>query len=253
MLRQELFYPHLQVDIGAYQFSQGVAVKLSSNKAQSYDWGKVWFTDPYQQAVAFTGTEEVTVRMGYGDSLVDVFYGTLVSGYSGKDDKNGMLFKDRMLLLERTIITDTFMSCTPQDMIQSGLARAGITGYQLSDTVYPIKAQVPVVQKNMVQMLQQINKVWGINVSGGFIRGIFYWGVTPVQEAVYEFVYGNNIISLEREEGMWKLLTVSMPLQHSQRIRVIHPKVTGEFALERVQFDTKENGFIRTTLFFKEG
>lgn len=252
MLRQELFYPQIAVDIGDYRFSRGIALKIHSADTQGYDWGKVTFTDPYQHAVTFAGDEEVTVWMGYAGKLEDVFHGNLVRPYNGADDKNGLLFKDRMLLLERTIITDTYLKCTPQDILRSGLRRAGVQHYQLQDEVYPIKPIVPVVRKHMLQMLKQINQVWNLDVQGAFIKGVFYWGVKPPQEQIYNFEYGSNILSLERSEGMWRLNTVSIPLQQSQVIRVTHPKVTGEFELKRVQFNTNDRGFIRTALYFKE-
>ena len=63
--------------------------------------------------------------------------------------------------------------------------------------------------------------------------------------------YGNNIISLTRERGLWKLETVALPdLHHSCQIKVVHPEISGVFYVDKVIFSSDDRGFVRTKIFF---
>lgn len=252
MERQELFYPDIQVQIGQYIFKKGISLKTFSEKKSPFDWGRLCFTEPYKNEIALQASDEVVVSLGYDGKLQEVFIGNLVKGYDGAENLNEIIFKDRMLLLERARIKATYINCTPQEIIRDALQKAGITEYQLTDTAYPVMPMVPVVDKSAVEVLKQINTIWGIGLHGGFIRGVFYWGVAPDQKEILEFVYAENIISLDRSREMWELVTVSIPsMQHSQQIRVTHPKITGIFDVEKVIFTTNDGGFIRTSIYFK--
>lgn len=253
MERQELFYPEIEVQVGDYVFDQGISLRIYSSRNAPMDWGKLTFSNPYKERITLKKFDEVVVRLGYSGSLQKVFIGNLIKGYDGTDSVNEIMFKDHMLLLETVLITDTYLSCTPQEIIIEGLRKAGITEYRITDAVYPRRGMFPVVRKNMIQLLKQINAAWGISVGGNFVKGVFYWGVSPEQTEILEFEYGSSIISLDRNKDMWELITVSVPsMQHSQKISVIHPKVTGIFTTEKIIFETNEGGFIRTKIYFKE-
>lgn len=250
--RQDLFYPDLQVEIGSYIFTEGISVKIFSDRNKPCDWGKVIFTGEYKPELSLPEQSEIAVKLGYGGILQDVFIGTLVKGYDKCSDMNEVLFKDHMYKLEKTNITACFKDCTPQDIIREGLITAEIDKYHLSDNTYPAKRLFPVHSKNMVQLLKQINTAWGIGNEGFFVKGEFYWGTAPEQEEILEFEYGSNIISLGRGMDMWELVTISIPsMQHSQKIAINHPKITGIFETEKVIFATNEAGFLRTTIYFK--
>lgn len=248
---QELFYPDLRVNIGNYSFRKGLSLKICSSKDKPYDWGTLRFTEEFQPKITLDEGAAVTVEMGYNGALQEIFYGSLYKGYNGFERADEIYFKDRMLLLEKTLITDTYLQCTPQDIIEDGLRKAGVTQYQISPTAYPQKTMVSIRRKNMAEVLQQINSLWGISVQGAFIRGVFYWGIKPEQSEVYEFSYANNILTLDREGGRWELTTVAMPfLQHSQTISVIHPKINGEFEVDKITSVTDYRGFTRSILYF---
>ena len=251
---QNLFYPDLKVQIGKYVFQKGISLKLCSDKKLPYDWGNLRFTEEFQPSIALEEDASVTVCMGYNGILEEVFYGNLTREYNSYERADEILFKDRMLLLEKVWITDTYLNCTPQDIIEDGLRKAGITQYSLDRMAFPTKSVVSIRQKNMVDVLKQINSLWGIQYHGTFIKGIFYWGVKPEQKEIYEFEYADNILTLNREGGLWELVTVAMPfIQHSQIISVIHPKVTGEFEVEKVVSFTNPQGFTRTSIYFDGG
>lgn len=249
--RQELFYPDLQVKIGDYIFTEGIAVEIYSDRNKPCDWGKIKFTSEYQPEIDLAGKADITISLGYNGIMQDVFIGVLADTYNGCG-KDEILFKDYMYKLEQTNISACFKDCTPQDIIREGLVAAGIDKIHLSDSTYPVKKIFPVYNKNIENLLKQINAAWGIDNKSYFVKGGFYWGITPEQGDVLEFEYGSNIISLGKDMDMWELETISVPsMQHSQKISVVHPKITGEFETEKVIFRTNTAGFIRTTIYFK--
>lgn len=249
--RQELFYPDLQVKIGTYIFTEGVSLEIHSDRNKPCDWGKVRFTKEYQPKITLKELSDIVICLGYDGTLQEVFTGTLAKGYDGCGI-NEVLFKDYMYKLQNTYLSTCFKECTPQDIIREGLATAGIKTVHLSKQTYAAKKLFPVYSKSIEQLLQQINTAWGINVKSYFVKGEFYWGIVPEQKEILEFVYGSNIISLGKDVDMWELETISVPsMQHSQKISVVHPKITGIFETEKVIFRTNDAGFIRTTIYFK--
>lgn len=248
---QELFYPDFIVTIGQYTFSQGIAISAYSNKKVPYDWARIAFTKEFHENISLSIRDKVSINIGYNGELSEVFSGLVVRPYNKASDENEIMIKDKMLLLESVNLTNTFLNVTPQEIIEFGLKLAGVTEYVLSKKTYPSKRMVPVVKKNMVDVLIQINNLWGIDILGNFIQGIFYWGEQPEQGRIYQFEYGNNVISLERKNNLWELETVALPfVQHSMQINVAHPAVNGFFEVEGMEFSTNENGFIRTKLYF---
>ena len=249
--RQDLFYPDLQVKVGDYIFTEGITVEIYSDRNRPCDWGKIRFTGEYQPKITLAELTDVTISLGYNGMMQDVFIGTLAKAYNGHG-MDGILFKDRMYKLEQTNISACFRDCTPQDIIREGLIAAGIEIMHLSKVTYPVKTLFPVYNKNVEQLLKQVNAAWGTNNKNYFVKGEFYWGITPEQGEVLEFEYGSNIISMGKDFNMWELETISVPsMQHSQKISVVHPKITGEFETEKVVFRTNDAGFIRTTIYFK--
>lgn len=249
--KNELFYPDLEVKIGKYIFTEGISIEMHSDKNKPCDWGKVRFTEEYQPKITIQKLSDVVICLGYNGVLQEVFAGTLVEGYN-ENGINEILFKDSMYKLQNTYLSTCFKECTPQDVIREGLATAGIKAAHLSKQTYPAKKLFPVYSKSVEQLLGQINAAWGIRVKSYFVKGEFYWGVIPEQKEILEFVYGSNIISLGKDVDLWELETISVPsMQHSQKISVVHPKITGVFEVERVLFRTNVAGFIRTTIYFK--
>lgn len=250
MTAKDLFYPGLMIKIGDYIFTQGVAIETYSDSRELIDWGKVKFTKEYQPKISLSAGQEIAIFLGYGGQMDKVFAGVIIKPYNGAAGADEILFKDNACRLQRVIIHNTFRDVTPQDIIQYGLAAAGITDYQLTEDTYPQKARVPILQQDMLGVLKHINALWGINVTGGFIKGIFYWGVTP-EAKIYTFTYGQNILSLSRASGLWELTTVCMPdIQPGQSIAVEHPKVSGIYPVVRMVHTTTDRGFIRCRLYF---
>lgn len=247
----ELFYPEISASVGEYNFMAGVEIEVYSSKKSYYDWAKVRFTEQFRDEILVNKKEKALIELGYDGVFDEVFEGYVSRPYSHGSLANEIVLKDEMMLLEETIITNTFIDATPQEIISFCLARAGVSEAKLSGKTYPQKQSIPINRKNVIDTINQIHAVWGIGERFFFSNGVFYWGEKPQQDKVYNFEYGVNIISLNRSGGVWELETVSAPfVKHSHVINISHPDVTGEYEVEKVAFITNETGFIRTLIYF---
>lgn len=247
----ELFYPGIGVQIGAYSIKKGIEIETCSDAESYFDWAKIRFTDPYQTQIGIAKGDEMSIYLGYSGIMEEVFTGYVSSPYNRAQGKNEILAKDEMQRLEGVTISETFLDVTPQEIVRYLLEVAGISNFQISQEVYQPKKVVPVAQKNGIQVLEEIRRLWQIQKRFYFSGGVFYWCTNPEQKQTYLFEYGFNIIRLERSMGSWELETVSMPfIHHSQTIKVIHPAYTGSALVKKVLFKTNDAGFIRTYITF---
>ncbi len=252
MKGQELFYPDVKVQIGRCHFTEGISLEIYSGKDSFYDWAKVRFTKEFQGTVSLLQMDKAEIYLGYSGSLQKIFSGYVSKNYNQASRADEILIKDEMLKPGATYITNTFLDTTPQEIAAYALAQAGITRMELTSATYLARARVPVAHKSVLELLQYLQNVWGMGKLVSCIRdGVFYWGVKPPQEKIYQFLYGENIISLTRESSYWELVTVSMPyIRHSDRIQITHPKISGTYEVQKMIFTTNENGFIRTKIYF---
>lgn len=247
----ELFYPGIGIQIGAYSIKKGIEIETCSDAESYFDWARIRFTDPYQTQIGIAKGDEMSIYLGYSGIMEEVFTGYVSSPYNRAQGKNEILAKDEMQRLEAVTISETFLDVTPQEIVRYLLASAEITNFQISQEVYQPKKVVPVAQKNGIQVLEEIRRLWQIRKRFYFSGGVFYWCTDPEQKQTYLFEYGSNIIRLERNMGFWELETVSMPfIHHSQTIKVIHPAYTGSALVKKVLFKTNDAGFIRTYITF---
>ncbi|WP_411676867.1 serine/arginine repetitive matrix protein 2 [Caproicibacter sp.] len=248
---QELFYPEVSVSVGNDTFAKGIETETYSSKDSYFDWAKIRFTEEFQPKISISEGEPASIKLGYSGALEEVFHGYVEKGYNGGIGKNEILLKDDMLKLESTLITETFLNATPQEIISFALSKAGIQSPVLSNETYPAKKIFPVSKKSVVALLREINTAWGIIAKAFFRQGVFYWNTAPKQSQIYVFTYAQNIISLNRVNGRWELVTVSVPfVHHSDTIRVDHPNLSGDFTVGKVTFSTEATGFVRTHLYF---
>ncbi|MDR2024019.1 MAG: serine/arginine repetitive matrix protein 2 [Hungatella sp.] len=251
MATVELFYPDIGVQLGSWALKKGIEIEVCSDEESYFDWAKVRFTPEFQDVISIAKKETGSIYLGYDGVLEEIFQGYVTKPYNGGSMMDEILLKDEMILLEETIISETFLDTTPQELVQYCLSAAGITKYQISGQIYQPRKVVPIYSKNAISVLKELNSIWGISEKFFFSGGTFYWGDVPEQETVYQFEYGVNILSLSRVLGSWELETVSAPfIKHSHKIQITHPKLTGEFEVKKVVFRTNETGFIRTTINF---
>lgn len=252
MKGQELFYPEVEARIGDYIFSAGIALDIYSDKKSLYDWAKVRFTKEFQDKVNLSAMDKAEILLGYDGVLQPVFSGYVTKSYNNASSADEIILKDQMLKLGGVSVTNTFIDVLPQEIATYALNKAGVTNMKLAETTYPAKPRVSVGKKSVPEVLKLIQDLWSTGDMTACIRdGVFYWGVTPPQENTYQFVYGENIISISRESGFWILETISMPfIRHSDIIQVTHPKISGAFEVQQMMFSTNQNGFIRTRICF---
>lgn len=247
----ELYDPQIMAQAGGYRFDKGIEIEISSAKTSYFDWAKIRFTEQFRPEISIARKTPAAIQMGYGGSLEEVFTGYVSRQYDGGAYANEVNLKDEMLLLEETVINDTFLNTTPQELIACFLGRAGLSRMKLSAKNYPRRRLLPIWEQNAVQAIQTVHAAWGLKVPFFFSGGTFYWDEKPEQSRVYTFAYGVNIISLNRTGGLWVLETVSAPfVRHSHKIQVVHPRISGEQEVTKVVFTTNDSGFIRTYLYF---
>ena len=246
-----LYYPQVTAHIGPYSFTQGIEIEIHSAKTSYFDWAKIRFTKQYKPKISLNPQSLCLIEMGYNGVLNEVFTGYAVKPYDGGTYADEITMKDEMMLLESTIINDTFMDTTPQEMISFFLAKAGVSKSKLSSRHYPVRRLVSIRKQTARQAIDTVNAAWNIRVPFFFSGGVFYWDEKPEQSKVYTFEYGVNIIRLSRTSGVWELETISAPfVKHSHKINVIHPRINGEFEVSKVVSTTNESGFIRTYIYF---
>ena len=120
----ELYYPQIAAQAGGYSFDKGIEVEIYSAKSSYFDWAKIRFTEQFRPKIALPRKAPGSIQMGYNGSLDEVFSGFVAKEYDGGAYINEVNLKDEMLLLEETIINDTFLNTTPQEMISFFLSKS---------------------------------------------------------------------------------------------------------------------------------
>lgn len=251
MTTDDLFYPDIKAEIGGYIFSEGITIEAYQSSKSYFDWAKVKFTSEYRDKISLNKKDDAVIQLGYNGNYKNVFTGYLSKPYDAAGDIDEILCKDGMILLDETYISNTFLDAAPQEIIKYCLSKAGVSNYKISSDLINQKPKIPIYKKNVISVLNEINSIWGISKKFFFDDGVFYWGTAPDQTSVYEFLYGENIISLSRDGSLWKLETVSAPfIKKTNNIKVTHPRINGTYEVIKIAFKTNDTGFIRTYIYF---
>lgn len=247
----ELFYPQVDVRVGAYVFAKGIEIEAHSSKNSYFDWARVRFTPEFQPQISLERKAPAQIALGYAGVFDPVFKGYLTQPYNSGGSTHEITLKDDMIRVEEAKVSGTFLDTTPQELLTYFLGKAGVTGAQLSAQAYPPKARVVLREMTVIKAIEEVHALWGIKPAFFFSGGVFHWGTKPKQEKVYRFEYGVNILALNRIGGMWDLETVSAPfVKHSHLVEVAHPDSSGTFEVSAVVFTTNDAGFIRTHIYY---
>ena len=168
MESEELFYPEISVAIGSYALQKGVEVEVYSDQNSYFDWAKIRFTPQFQENISVKKKEPGTVMLGYNRVLDTVFEGYVTGPYSGGGYMDEIVLKDKMLLLEETIISNTFLDVTPQEIISYCLAQAGVTETKLSAEIYQPRSVVSIAQKTSLRSLRRSTQYGALKINSFF-------------------------------------------------------------------------------------
>ena len=171
METKELYYPQISAQAGSYTFEEGVELEIYSSKSSYYDWAKIRFTSQFRPKLSLKKKDPATIQLGYDGTLEDVFTGFVSGNYDGGTYANEVALKDEMLLMEETIINDTFLDTTPQELISYFLAQAGLSKMKLSSKTYPTRKMLPIRRQTAVQAINAVNAAWGLRVPFFFSGG----------------------------------------------------------------------------------
>ena len=209
--------------------------------------------------------KEIELYIGYsGERSWKVF-----SGYVYEPRAPRFLCKDEALKLFKTEVIQTFLDVTPQDVINFGLKKAGITQMELDSKAYPKKDRFVAAGENVSDLVRRVNTTWKIYNDWYFKEKKFYWKpFTPVPGPVYSYRFEENILDLtfttdrepygQRKVGSTsssgKLLTVVSPfINHGQEIEIIWPEIKAtRFIVEAVKHFMNDVGALRTEIHFRE-
>ena len=105
--------------------------------------------------------------LGYNRVLDTVFEGYVTGPYSGGGYMDEIVLKDKMLLLEETIISNTFLDVTPQEIISYCLAQAGVTETKLSVGIYQPRSVVS-IKKTSLRSLRRSTQYGALKTNSFF-------------------------------------------------------------------------------------
>lgn len=246
----DLFYPELSVQIGGYTFTHGVSVVVCSARDAAYDWAKVQFTPEFLEEVSLAKGSRACISMGYGDQLLPVFVGSVAQDFVLSDGVNEVLLQDDTCKLAQTRVDQVFTGCTPQEIVTYCCGLAKVTDVRLTPQQYAQRPSVPILGHTALSAIAMVARVWGIQADAYFMGGRFYWGIAPEQLEMYHLEYGVNIIRLGKAAGRWEIESVSLPfIRHSQRIRITHPLLSGDFEIYKTVYRSDADGFIRSYIY----
>lgn len=248
MAVRKLITPQFRVQIGTCVFTHGIQTECYSSLKDRCSWATVEYSPNYAGMLDFSDMEVAKIELGYDDD-----YDTLLTGYviEGKTLGPFKILDDTVFLM-RTYITDTFISCRPQDIIRYGLGKAGIINYSLAKTEYPEKDVVSISRKNVVDLIQEVGRIWGIQVAFYFKDGRFYWGTNKAQKHLYVLEEGKNILSCIRFNREIEIKTIGVPWIHQgERIRVRHRQFSGDVTVTAARVKTDEEGSVRMFITFE--
>ena len=249
---KKLISPEFKINTSKFELTNGIEVEVFSSRAARADWGKVELTSQYEGIVTYEDMENASVELGYDDD-----YDVLINGYCRKTDNDywkEIMIKDAMIKLERITVKQTFLDCTPQDIIKWVLAQAGITEYQLSNEEFGKRDVVIISEQNGIKAIAQVNSDWGIEKDFFFQNKVFYWGCKPEQKNIYVLDESENILSLDKIGSLFEIETLGVPwIHHSQKVEVIHSKYSGVVTVEKTIVKSDSDGFTRMFVYFKGG
>lgn len=248
MAERKLITPKFRVQIGTSVFTAGICTECYSSIKEGCSWATVEFNSGYADLLNFSSMDPAKIELGYGDD-----YDTLLTGYvvEGKALGPFKILDDTIFLLN-TYITDTFISCGPQDIIRYGLGRAGITNCRLIDTEYPLKDVVSIYRRNVVELIQEVERIWGIQAAFYFKEGCFYWGTGTTQKHLYVLEEGKNILSCIRFNREYEVKTIGVPWIHQgEWVRVKHSRFDGDVTVKAAHIKADEEGSVRMFLTFE--
>jgi len=248
---KNLISPEFRITIGNYEFTEGVAVECFSSEETHMDWCKVVLAEELEGLFEFEPMTAAKVELGYEDD-----FDTLIDGYARQeaDAWQEIMIKDDLSKLEQLTVKDTFVDCTPQDIVRYLLIQAGITNYQLSDFKYEKKQVVVINERNGIKALTALNAAWNIKVSFFFRDGIFYWGTQKEQKEMYILEEDETIMSLERYGSYWEAETLGIPwIHHGQEIEVEHEKFSGVATVKKTIVKSDASGAVSMYICFTGG
>lgn len=257
MANNSYFYPIYIVRIGNKYFRDGVIFDVYSSKDTYYDWCKIKFSDKIIEKFSFNSMEEVEISIGYSDALDK--HDTIFTGYIkesiniGGADENNIICKDEMVRLEAIEIYNTFVNVSFNEVLQFAMKKANITNFKISNINTRQLPLLVVTKKNILNFIKFAELQFDVKNDFFFSPDkTFYYGIKPAQEKIYTLSYGENISEARYQDGYWIIKTILLTeLRPTNMININHPKINGQYEINKIHYFSDESSFLRTEIYIK--
>lgn len=233
--------------VGSTLINNGlVHMDLWRSRKQPADILEVTLDDRLQN-LSIAKDQPAAFSFGYtADKISKVFAGTVDLA-----DDLLLRIKDGMVPCLRTNIVQAFVNATPQEILSYGLRKAGVKKFSLSKSAFEKKNFIA-SDENIYELALSVNRSWGLNYDPHFDTDeIFHWHPRPDQNELFVFQYGENIIDIEFDGEIGRLLTIGLPfMDHSQLISIEHPEVDLNEALVDTVHSFYDGNKLRTEIYF---
>ncbi|CAH8721362.1 serine/arginine repetitive matrix protein 2 [Paenibacillus melissococcoides] len=157
-LEMELFYPEIRVTIEEYELQEGIEIEVYSSADSYFDWQRSDLRSNSRISFRLVGRLRPVSSSAMMESSMTYSRGMCQSIFFC--NQNEIILKDGMILLEETIVSNTFLDVTPQEMLNYLLGKAGISNSVLSPKMFPKKARLPILQKTALAVIEDIRSIW---------------------------------------------------------------------------------------------
>lgn len=248
MGEKSLISPRFRVRVGQWELQNGMDIECFSSRESHMDWCKIKLATELFHKIDFKDMDVAKIELGYEND-----FDLMLSGYARKgtgDYWKEIIIKDDLIKLERTKIKQTFIDCTPQDVLFYILTTTGVANYKLSGEAYGKRKTFIIDRQNAVDAIKDINNGWEIQKDFFFQDGMFYWGTKKEQTEQYVLEEGRTILRLNKYGNLWEAETIAIPwIHHSQTVEVLHRKFSGIAEVQRTIVRSSKNG-IKMYIYF---
>lgn len=220
--------------VGEYQITGGFEAKCILGDGTGADWARIRMTD---ELSAFIQDKDISACiLGYGG--VELLEG---HGNYLENADQVLLIKSNRPELASTRIAATFIGCSIQEAARYILTVSGIDTYVLSD-VDAGRRTFTIDAMSCEEALQELNTVFGTNISSFSAGGIFWYGTAPGQEDYYTLT-DDNVLDMEKSGDVWTAEIIPIPaLQPRKYVYFACEEYTGTGLITKCVLEGGESG-----------
>lgn len=220
--------------VGEYQITGGFEAKCILGDGTGTDWARIRMTDELSAFIKDKDTSTCILEYG-GEELLEGY-----GDYLENADQV-MLIKSNRPELASARIAVTFLNCSIQEAARYILTVSGINNYILADFDAGRKTFTIDVM-SCEDALQELNTVYGTNVSFFSAGGVFYYGAVLEQEDYYTLT-DDNVLDMEKSGDVWTAEIIPVPaLRPRKYLNIACEEYTGTGLITKCVIEGGESG-----------